>query len=138
MQSATEPTHHTTTIMPRKSTRAKSVNISSSKKIRRKFRELPVQYPEIISPEEEDESDGLGEFDEDMEIFAPEETEDVEVPPWWKTNATTPSLDPTKTDLLLAYVESIRYAEPRSNALKGATTPNCSSNLGYLVPFALS
>jgi len=72
--------------------------------------------------EEEDESDGLGEFDEDMEIFAPEETEDVEVPPWWKTNATTPSLYPTETDLLLAYVESIRYVESRSKGLTKGTT----------------
>ena len=49
-----------------------------------------------------------------MEIFASDET-DVEVPPLWKANATTPpppSLYPTKTDLLLAYAESIRYAEP--------------------------
>jgi len=37
-------------------------------------------------------------------------------------NATTPSLYPTQTDLLLAYVESIRYAESRSKGLaKGST-----------------
>ena len=51
---------------------------------------------------EEDESDGLGEFDENMEIFAPEGTEGIEVPPWWKANIAL--------DILLACVESIRYA----------------------------
>jgi len=60
--------------------------------------------------EEEDESDGLGEFDEDMEIFAPEETETLK----FHHGGRQISLYPTETDLSLAHVESIRYAESRS------------------------
>ena len=66
----------------------------------RKFREHGSIRHFKIYLEEEDESDGLGDFDEDMEIFAPEEREDVEAPPWWKM---VPSVSPVETELLLAY-----------------------------------
>jgi len=73
-----------TTIMPRKSTRAEQLQ---QQKI---TEEIQRAYSSTVSGnlfhqnglEEEDESDGLGVFDEDMEIFAPEETEDVGASPW--------------------------------------------------------
>ena len=112
--------------MPRKSTRAKIIEHLQQQKntaeIQRASSTVSGNLFHQNVLEEEDESDGLGEFDEDMEIFAPKGTEDVEVPPWWKTNATTPSLYPTETDLLLAYVASIRYVESRSKGLTKGTT----------------
>lgn len=114
--------------MPRKSNRATVIQHLQRQKVIETYEpeayriattNTLLQQSEL---EPDDGSDDFEDFDEDMEVFAPVEAVDIDIPPWWKSSDTTSSSTSTETDLILAYIESIRYLDSRRKDYSKNTT----------------